>query len=372
MFFLARFSTKILKNLNKILVIIQRSNGDVFLSLSLINALYDFYDSPQIDLLVNDDTLPVAKLLPYINFIHSFSYQSKKNSRWDQERKIVKSIFRKYDLSINLTSSDRSVLYSVLASKKSISTIEIDNRKSWWKKLLLSHYYYFDNKKHILRSNLEPLNLLKIPFKMILPSIKISDKVSTSITNKLAKKGIKDFIIFHPSAQYSYKIYPKHLRDELMVLLNNLGVPILITGSSSKIDIEIKNSLQSLPNIIELIGETSLEEYFALTQLSLAYIGMDTLNMHIASSYNKRIFAIFGPTNLAMWSPWSNKLEKSATKNQPVQSYDNITIFQASLPCVACGNSGCDNKHGKSDCLYLINPKLVFNEVQTWYQNVRL
>ena len=361
-----------MKNLNKILVIIQRSNGDVFLSLPLIKALYDFYDSPEIDLLVNDDTLPVAKLMPYINCVHLFSYQSKKDNRWSQETKIVKSIFRKYDLSINLTSSDRSILYAVLASKRSISNVEIDNKKSWWKKLLLSYYYYFDDTKHILRNNLKSLNLLKIPSKAILPSIKISDKVSTSIANKLSKKGIKDFIIFHPSAQYTYKIYPQHLRDELLVLLNNLGVPVLITGGSNKIDIEIKNSLQSLPNIIELIGETSLEEYFALTQLSLAYIGMDTLNMHIASSYNKRIFAIFGPTKLTMWSPWSNKLQKSATKNLPLQSYDNITVFQASLPCVACGNSGCDNKHGKSECLDLINPKLVFNEVQSWYQNARL
>ena len=49
--------------------------------------------------------------------------------------------------------------------------------------------------------------------------------------------------------------------------------------------------------------------YFALSELSLAYIGMDTLNMHIAAAQNKRIFAIFGPTNLTMWSPWSNELK---------------------------------------------------------------
>ena len=68
-----------MKNPNKILVIIQRSNGDVFLSMTLIKKIYEHYDSPQIDLLVNDDTVAVARLLPHINFIHTFSYQDKDN-----------------------------------------------------------------------------------------------------------------------------------------------------------------------------------------------------------------------------------------------------------------------------------------------------
>ena len=97
---------------------------------------------------------------------------------------------------------------------------------------------------------------------------------------------------------------------------------------------------------------------------------MDTLNMHIAASYSKRIFAIFGPTNLNMWSPWSNKLQKSATENKPIQVYDNITIFQANMPCVACGKAGCDNKHGKSECLDHISPKVIFDAVKAWYENV--
>ena len=86
--------------------------------------------------------------------------------------------------------------------------------------------------------------------------------------------------------------------------------------------------------------------------------------MHIAASQNKRIFAIFGPTNLKMWSPWSNELKTSATVDMPVQTYSKNTIFQADMPCVACGLAGCDNKHGKSDCLYKIRPISIFNEVE--------
>ena len=356
-----------MKNIKKILIIIQRSNGDVFLSLSLINALYKYYKAPQIDLLVNEDTIAVAKQMPYIQNIHIFSYQKKQNSRLKQEKNIVQKIFKKYDLSISLTASDRSVIYALLAGKKSISAIEKDKNKSWWKKKFLSDHYYFDYSKHILLNNLQTLNLLKIEHNLVQSEVKLTDSIISKVKLKLRKRGIEKFIIYHPSAQYNYKIYPQKLRHELLSYLSNLGVNILVTGGNNKIDLEIKKQLITLPNIIDFIGETTLEEYFALSELSLAYIGMDTLNMHIAASQNKRIFAIFGPTNLSMWSPWSNDYNISATFDRPIQTYGKVTIFQANMPCVACGMAGCDDKHGNSDCLDNIDPKNIFSSVESWF-----
>ena len=77
MYFLVHFCIKVLTNPKKILIIVQRSNGDVFLSLNLITELYNYYNHPQIDILVNDDTLSLAKLLPYVANIHTFSYAKK-------------------------------------------------------------------------------------------------------------------------------------------------------------------------------------------------------------------------------------------------------------------------------------------------------
>ena len=355
-----------------ILIIIQRSNGDVLLSQTLINALYEHYKSPKIDLLVNDDTLAVAQLIQNVNYIHTFSYKKKAENRWKQEQKIITSLFKKYDLSINLTASDRSVLYAVLASRRAISAIEKDNKKSWWKKALLAHYYYFDKDNHILLNNLEPLNLLAITHHNTIKAPEASEASLASIKTKLEEKNIKDFFIFHPSAQYNYKIYPQRLRDKLLSQLSTLGIPVVITGSNNQIDSEIKNQLPKFPNVFDLIGETTLEQYFALSALSLAYIGMDTLNMHIAAAQNKRIFAIFGPTNLKMWSPWSNEIKTAASRDSPLQTYGNITLFQADMPCVACGKAGCDDKHGKSECLDHIHPSSVFSEVKNWYQNAWL
>ena len=121
-----------------------------------------------------------------------------------------------------------------------------------------------------------------------------------------------------------------------------------------------------------MIGETSLEEYFVLSQFSSAYIGMDTLNMHIAASHNKPIFAIFGPTKISMWSPWSNHLQKAIKDNNPIQTYDNITIFQSSLPCIACGLVGCGDIHGESEFNYSVKPEDIFVKVKKWYEKYNM
>lgn len=353
----------------KILIIIQRSNGDVFLSSPLINALHKHYKNSHIDLLINDDTLGIAKTLENINTIYLYKYSWKKipiMQRIKQEFSLIRSIFKKYDLSICLTASDRSVCYALASSPHSISAVEENHKKSWWKKLLLTHYYFFDVSKHIITSNVKPLDLLQIKYSKL--EIAATPKMEDikNVQALLQKQGIEKFIIFHPSAQYQYKMLEKETRNALLTLLNRLGIFIVVTGGKTWIDEEISKTLPTLTHIHNFIGKTSLGEYIALSHLSQAYIGMDTLNMHIAAAQSKRIFAIFGPTLTSVWSPWDNPSGTYATGNPPIFSYGSTTIFQANLPCVPCGKAGCDDKHGKSECLAIIEPYTIFQEVEQW------
>ena len=340
----------------KILVIIQRSNGDVFLTLPLIRGLVAKYPNCQIDMLVNDDTLAIAKTLPNINEFIVFSYAEKKAgfiSRIAQEKRIFSKIWRQYDLSINLTSSDRSVQYAIMASSNCISAVENEKGKSWWKKLFLKQSYTPDRTSHIVENNCKPLKLLGIDLEKISVIPTLSMDVVAKVSAGLESSGINvnDFFIFHPSAQYDYKIYPKELRAELLRLLADADIQLIVTGGRTNLDVQISQELPVSKHIHNLIGKTSIEELFALVYLSRGYIGMDTLVMHIAAGFNKPIFAIFGPTLTTMWRPW---------KNEPDQL---VRIFQAPMECVPCGKAGCDDKHGKSECLYNISSKLVAEEI---------
>ena len=67
---------------NTFLIIIQRSNGGVLLSGSLISQFYKKFKPSVIDLLVNEDTLSIAKTLPFIRYIHTFSYAKNNNNNY--------------------------------------------------------------------------------------------------------------------------------------------------------------------------------------------------------------------------------------------------------------------------------------------------
>ena len=347
----------------KILVIIQRSNGDVFFSNSLIQTLHKNFSKCEIDILVNDDTLQTAGLIKNINKIITFSYKKKKKNKWKQERSIVKRIFKSYEISINLTTSDRGAIYSLLSAKKSISAVEKEFSKSWWQKLFLTKTYRFDRNSHIIQNNMVPAQILNLDFDQKVQGIKPNQESLIKVKKMLGMMEEK-FIIFHPSAQYNYKVYPEKNRLLLLALLSKLDISVVITGGSSKIDMEVSKRIPKYKNIINLIGKTTIDEYNSLSYLSKGYIGMDTLNMHIAASHNKKIFAIFGPTNTDMWAPWSNEKGRCDYPPKEIKEYGNITLFQAGLDCVPCGNMGCDNNFGKSFCLDLIEPSVIYGEIE--------
>lgn len=341
--------------ITKILIIIRRSNGDVFLSSALIRTLFEHYDHPKIDLLVNENTLAVAKSLKHIDKILTFSRTHRQN--------IITKIFRKYDLCISLTATDRNILYAALAAKISISAIDSESTKAWWKKILLDKYFTFNDAKHMIYNILKPLSLLGINTK----NLNYSPKIDARYVNQtLIKFGLQkeNYLIFHPSAQFNFRTYPIQNINALLEKLVTLNIKIIITGSNDAINQKISSALIKHNNILNLINKTSLQELYALISQCKLHIGMDTLNTHIAASFDKKLIAIYGPNGVTQWSPFNAKLDYApSTDTPPLTKYGNFTIIQADMPCVPCNQNGC-NGLGKSDCLENIDPKMIFDEVK--------
>jgi len=360
-----------LSSIDTILVIIQRSNGDVYYSFSLIEALKEVFPNSSIDILVNEDTYQVSNLYGGVSNIIQFSYKKKHSEGVSYLVNFARKIFKKYDISINLTSSDRSVLFSILSARRSYSVIERYLSKSWWKRLLLTNFLEYDKDKHILVEYFDLLKIIgyekNVNFHGPKPE-KSSNDLVQKIIDPLNNNG---YIIFHPCAQYSYKILPINLINEILEKLSTLGIDILITGSGNDLDMKISRSLKEYKNTYNLIGKTSLNDFLALSNQSLGYIGMDTLNMHISASQGKKIFAIFGPTNKQRWMPWSDALGNfnNLLKTNNKWIYKNVTIYSSTLPCMPCGKAGCDDRHGQSICLTSIDVSKIFYEIKIWLKD---
>jgi len=356
------------KSFKKILIIIRRSLGDVLATSPMINAIYEYDTETQIDLLVNKNTKGIAKCIKHVSKVLCYDYDW-----WNKgigkglinEFLLLKKISKKYDLAISLTANERSTIYSIMSGRTSIAATDVILENSWWRKAFLSDTYKFAPDCHIVLNNLATIKTLGIPVEKINLSACYPKVAGDNIRRLLDAAKIDKFIIFHPSARYEYKVYPRKLRNKLLTYLNNIGVPIVITGGGSNIDLHIAAELPELKNIYNFIGKTTLEEAIALTDHSLGYIGMDTFNMHIAAAFNKKIVAIFGPTLPQIWSPWSNSLQTHARdNNEPIQRYGDISLIRADHGCVSCGLAGCNDSNYRSKCLHEISPEIIFKEVQ--------
>jgi heptosyltransferase-3 len=359
---------------DRILIIVRQANGDVLLSSPLINALKEAYPASKIDLLVNESTFSMAEALPNISEIYSYCYSWRKKGffyRCWKEFELFKKLWGKYDIAVSLTASDRSIFLAIIAGKCSVGMIDREFKKSWWKKKYLDHGYDFDPSVSIIMNNRKPLECLGIQSQKMELKSKVNASLREAMQRKLASLGIKKFVIFHPSARVSYKIYPTSLRNNLLKLLNQENVCVVVTGGASDLDFQIAQELPDLPYIHNFIAQChSISELIALMDLSEAYIGMDTLNMHLAASLDKPIFAIFGPTNPSIWSPWCNALQRGAGAGaHAVQQYGNVTLFQSTLPCVPCFKAGCDDRGGKSDCLDKISSDFVWSFFMNWWKS---
>jgi heptosyltransferase III len=232
---------------------------------------------------------------------------------------------------------------------------------------LLDAGYPYNPKHHILENNVEALRKLDINIDRIILSACYSDETKQRVQQILKDMAIDRFIIFHPTGKFLCRLYAEKPRNMLLQLLDSLGVPIIVTGGKSEIDRQVAAQMPALKNVHSLIGKISLKECAALTDMSLAFVGVDTFNCHLAAAFNKPIFVIFGPNIPEIWSPWSNALQRSGRRDAPVQTYGDITLFQSSLECVPCGHSArCGEQDRLSACMADIDPHTVFNEVRRW------
>lgn len=353
-----------------VLLIIRRSLGDVLALSPVIDILTRRFPGVSIDLLVNENTVAAAKLLHNVNAIIPFDDDlTAKMSlgAMAMQVKIVRKIFQKYDLAISFTSNERSNIFAFLAGRISAGKREESFSRNWWHRLLLDVGYHNGRKRHILENNTQILRSLGIDVDRVILSARYSSEAKKKVQQILKDMAIEQFIIFHPTGRFLCKLYPEKPRNILLQLLNSLDIPIIVTGGNSTIDQQAAAEIPELKNVHSLIGRISLEECAALTDMSLAFVGVDTFNCHLAAAFNKPIFVMFGPTNTEIWSPWSNVLQRGGRGGAAVQTYGDVTIFQSSLECVPCGRSArCGDHDRLSECMASIEPHTVFNVVKHW------
>ena len=104
--------------------------------------------------------------------------------------------------------------------------------------------------------------------------------------------------------------------DVIAGIQNRFEGAIVLTGSSS--ELELGNELQKLikPRVINLIGKTTILQLGALIERCALYLTCDSGPMHIAAAVDTPAIALFGPTNPLRHRPYGeghHVIEKDVT-----------------------------------------------------------
>ncbi|MBM3253369.1 MAG: glycosyltransferase family 9 protein [Candidatus Omnitrophica bacterium] len=159
------------------------------------------------------------------------------------------------------------------------------------------------------------------------------------------------YICVSCGAKSHIKRWPKDRFSELAKrLINELGYTIILTGDREDKPITSEIVANSKERIFDFAGLTTITELAALLKNSSLLITNDSATLHIASSTDIPVLAIFGPTDPLKYGPNSKK----------------SIVIRKPLKCSPCEVALCRFNH---ECMELISVDEVFQEAKILLQN---
>lgn len=159
-------------------------------------------------------------------------------------------------------------------------------------------------------------------------------------------------IIFAPGAEFgTAKRWPTTHFAELALTIaqQDSAARIVILGSAK--DREVGEEIVALaPTVINLAGATALSDAIALIACADAVVSNDSGLLHIASALNRKIIALYGPTDPLHAPPFSDA---------------SVSLFLG-LECAPCRQRECPLGHHR--CMQDLAPQRVLQAMQSMQQ----
>jgi len=321
------------KNIKNILIIRLDHIGDVIITTPLIENVKKNFPQANITLLAGTWAKDIIENNPHISQTIYFDavWFSRKNKKiielkdfLNLAKKLKKMDF---DLAFDPRGDIRHILLMSLANVKYKVGFGITgggfllNKKVEYKPISAR-----DNCLNLLKS-------LDLKISAFSPQIFINKNAQTQIYKILKNYDIKEtdkLVIIHTQAGNSSKNWPAKKFSQLInEIYNQYKAKIILIGSEKDRLINSEIIISSKVSAINLAGELSLQELYALINKSFCFIGLDSAPSHIAGLTGKPAIILFSATNkIAEWLPES----------------ENVKAIHREVPCANCQKiECCDN-----------------------------
>lgn len=351
-----------------ILVISVPGLGDALLTTPLIRSLKQAYPEANIDLLVRRGRASIFNGNSDVRAVLEFDYDATIRSYIS----MVMKIFRRYDLAVAASSSDRSVLCTLYAAPQRIGLLPPHQQiKSLWKQIVLNASNIENGSHHRALEILDLTRLLGIKkhYDIICPQTR---QPLTGYASRI-QDALKDspYCAVHPWSRGLAKNWSISKWRKIVGDLINSGFCVLITGGSSPEEIRRVEQLVDLNSrrVVNGCGQLSFSELSIILAGADLYIGPDTVTTHLAAALGVRTFALFGPSDPAVWGPLPAKWQGNDspyTGSDQVQNAGNVTVLRGPCECLTPHRACKLSQNGEGRCLASISSSNVLRRVKAY------
>lgn len=328
-----------LSKFNKILIIRLSSLGDILLTTPFIRSLKNQFPKLQIDFLLRQEYSDALINNPYLNNLFEYSREKELNQGLIDKLKNIK-----YDFVVDLQNNYRSKKI-----KRSLNVLSVSFDKKTIKKFLLVNF-----KINLLKNSPQ----IPVRYAEVIENFKLDNNGIDLFTQSKPDEKVNrqdNLIGFCPGARHFTKRWPKEYFIELGKKLTESGFKVVLFGG--KIDKQLCDELSyEIPDSINLANNDDLLQTAANMKMCKAIICNDSGLMHVASSTETKVVAIFGSTVKEFGFTPCNS--------------NNLILENNSLTCRPCshiGRESCPQKH--FECMNNIYPAQVFNSLSELLKN---
>ncbi|MDH2432240.1 putative lipopolysaccharide heptosyltransferase III [Pokkaliibacter sp. MBI-7] len=328
-----------LKQLNRVLVIMLRHHGDVLLTSPVFSTLKNHYPHLQIDALVYADTSPMLKGHPAISQLHLIDRRWKKQGgitqlkgEWQLLRQLRQ---RHFDLTLHLTPHWRGAWLNRLLRPRYalVPDFQKDKRNgALWRGSFTDFYpYQAGAERHTVDKNLEAVRYLGIEpgaadSRLLLCP---GEEAQASALAHLQRHHVDTpYILVHPTSRWLFKCWEEQALAETLDHLASQGWPLVLTAAPDPQELAMVERILARLHIarpVNLAGQLNLQELAALIAGARAYLGVDSVPMHIAAAMQTPSVALFGPSQACEWGPWQAPGKVISSRDFPRPTGEVVT-----------------------------------------------
>lgn len=305
--------------MQKILVIKLRHHGDVLLSTALYSALKQHYPACQLDVLIYKETTPLLEGNPDIDGVLTIDRKMKGLRRLRHELGLVLKVRKaRYDAVVHLT--DQWI--GALLARFSLAPLRIEmfvakrDRPFWHHSFTHCVTPPPRGQAHAVELNLMCLQHFGIDpkGKRYSPVLIPQDRYMNQAEDKLKQAGISaPFVLIHPAARWPFKCWEDERFAQAISHLTQKGFDVVLTCSPDPVELAMTRHIETLARQSDLHGKSlvnwggsmSLPLLAALLSKCRFYLGVDSAPMHMAAALDIPQVALFGPSWVNEWRPWS-------------------------------------------------------------------